>query len=202
MMIDFDFSQIGCLKVDCEKKLLKIELSSLPNFIEKVSGRWIKATDFTHGNASLYRQHKITVPPALFDKHILRLLQYDSQLKALTEASSITASPGPTFKPNLCDWDRENSATVHCDDCGANYCDDCDEILHRHPEKKTHKRVTFSSAVKKSAKRKKKARCRCGTGATKGTLGNPCTGNRCPCFSEGRKCTSCGCKHCNNPHNS
>jgi len=202
MMIDFDFSQIGSLKVDCEKKILKIELATLPNFIEKVSGRWIKATDFTHGNASLYRQHKITVPPAVFDKHILNLLQYDSQLRAVTESSEITSSPGPTFKPNVCDWDKENSATVHCDDCRTNYCDDCDEILHRHPDKKMHKRVSFTSQLKKSAKRKKKSRCRCGTGATKGTLGNPCTGNRCPCFSEGRKCTNCGCKHCNNPHNS
>lgn len=30
----------------------------------------------------------------------------------------------------------------------------------------------------KKRKRQKSERCRCGTGATKGTLGDPCTGNR------------------------
>ena len=48
-------------------------------------------------------------------------------------------------------------------------------------------------------KRKKNDRCRCGTGATKGTLGDPCTGQRCPCYSSGKGCDNCGCKNCANP---
>ena len=78
----------------------------------------------------------------------------------------------------------------------------CDEVIHKHANKKSHKRINLeikSQKPKINKKRKQNDTCRCGTGATRGTLGDPCTGNRCPCFSSGRGCVGCGCKNCNNP---
>ena len=81
----------------------------------------------------------------------------------------------------ICDWDNENVAVFHCEECSQNYCAVCDDVLHRHTNKKGHERVPLEDAssspkTKKNKKRKKSDRCRCGTGATKGTLGEPCTG--------------------------
>ena len=78
----------------------------------------------------------------------------------------------------------------------------CDEVIHLNGEKRNHKRVHVDSRSMKSRdskKRKQNDTCRCGTGATRGTLGDPCTGSRCPCYSSGRGCVGCGCKNCNNP---
>lgn len=59
-LVDFEFSQIAYesnmmyvansfrnIKVDCEKKLLRIELDSIPSFSQKKAGKWIKSGDFT-----------------------------------------------------------------------------------------------------------------------------------------------------------
>jgi len=202
MVIEFDFSQISGLEVDTKKKTMKIELSKPPHFMARENGKWVKVSDFTQGNVTLYRRHKIEVESASFKSHMARFFDCEHGLSQLSEIPLTDSGQEPTFLAEcVCDWDKENVATIHCDACEANYCDECDEILHRHPNKKAHKRAPYGVSLKKRTKRKKKDRCRCGTGATKGTLGEPCTGNRCPCFGEGRSCSSCGCKNCHNPAN-
>eukprot|EP01119_Soliformovum_irregulare_P014038 TRINITY_DN3797_c0_g1_i1.p1 TRINITY_DN3797_c0_g1~~TRINITY_DN3797_c0_g1_i1.p1 ORF type:complete len:448 (-),score=76.47 TRINITY_DN3797_c0_g1_i1:233-1576(-) len=202
MVVEFDFSQISGLEVDTKKKTMTIELSKPPHFSARENGKWVKVSDFTQGNVTLYRRHKIEVESGSFRSHIARFFDCEAGIAQLAEIPLSNSGQEPTFLAEcVCDWDRENVATIHCDACDSNYCDECDEILHRHPDKKPHKRTPYGESLKKKTKRKKKDRCRCGTGATKGTLGEPCTGNRCPCFGEGRKCSSCGCKNCHNPAN-
>jgi hypothetical protein len=41
----------------------------------------------------------------------------------------------------LCEYDLDEIATVHCKECNANYCDECDRIIHRKPELRKHKRM-------------------------------------------------------------
>jgi hypothetical protein len=45
----------------------------------------------------------------------------------------------------MCDWDRENIALLHCVDCGnQSYCAECDEVLHRPPNKRGHQRIPIT----------------------------------------------------------
>ena len=47
-----------------------------------------------------------------------------------------------TSQTVICDWDRENIALLHCVECGSqSYCAECDEVLHRPPDKRVHKRI-------------------------------------------------------------
>ena len=122
-----------------------------------------------------------------YDVEVEKLYACDKRLRQLADAGlpSIdttfsSAEDVDVLITTLCDWDKENAASVFCTDCGCNYCEDCDDVLHRHASRKSHKRIPVASSIikaKKNKKRKKTDRCRCGTGATKGTLGEPCTGN-------------------------
>eukprot|EP00026_Physarum_polycephalum_P008440 Phypoly_transcript_08526.p1 GENE.Phypoly_transcript_08526~~Phypoly_transcript_08526.p1 ORF type:complete len:445 (+),score=88.76 Phypoly_transcript_08526:86-1420(+) len=244
LMIDYDFSAISGLAFKLDTKIMVVELSEPPTFSAREEGKWVKVLDFTQGNASYYRRHYIEFFVQNFAQHVERLLEFDPRLKQLAEYGLAEISPDPSFaaaaatsQTVICDWDRENIALLHCTECGSqSYCAECDEVLHRPPDKRHHKRIpthqmgqagatpggpaptpnynhaagaqasynttpTQGKKRKTKEKGKKSERCRCGTGATKGTLGEPCTGNRCPCYSEGRGCSSCGCKNCRNPHN-
>lgn len=211
LMIDYEISCISGISFKSDNVIsMAVELSEPPSFSAKEEGKWIKVLDFTQGNATHYKRHTLdfytTVQP--FINH---LLEQDSHIKELMEQglSSDTADQSFASVPTMmCDWDKENLAILHCVECGTqNFCAECDEVLHRHPEKRTHRRIPAhqlshaSSGRKRKNKKKKSERCRCGTGATKQTLGFPCTGNRCPCYSEGKGCSSCGCKGCKNPNN-
>jgi hypothetical protein len=215
LVIEYSFSQICGLDITPEKRLIVVELADPPTFSAKERGKYSKVSDFTSGNASVYPRHHIQILAGNFDEFLERLRTCDKRLRELAKQG---LSPQETiFPPSViermqkivsaplvtCDWDNENCAVVHCSECNANYCSACDEVLHRNANKKGHSKVLLdngnSSKTKKNKKRKKSDRCRCGTGATKGTLGEPCTGNRCPCFSNNRGCESCGCKNCANP---
>jgi len=240
LMIDYDFSAISGLAFKLDTKIMVVELSEPPTFSAREDGKWVKVLDFTQGNASYYRRHYIEFYAQNFAQHVERLLEFDPRLKQLAEFGLAETSPDPyfvtvaaTLTTVICDWDRENIALLHCVECGSqNYCAECDEVLHRPPHKRLHKRITspqvaqagatpgpsptptynhpasaqasYSADTPTGKKRRIKTKrevCRCGTGATKGTLGDPCTVNRCPCYSEGRGCLSCGCKNCRNPNN-
>jgi hypothetical protein len=102
----------------------------------------------------------------------------------LAETALVGTQATFVAQSNNCDWDKETPAVIKCTECNAKYCEECDEVLHRHPTKKHHIRSQITEtpsnmdkgANKKRKKRKKGDKCRCGTGATKGTLGEPCTG--------------------------
>jgi len=210
LIIDYDFSSVSNLKLLAKERILIFQLSEPPTFSSKERGKCNKIPDFTQGNASKFQQHIIELAPtACCEEQFEKLLQCDRRLRQLSEValppldSTFTNVDEATVPATFCDWDKENSAVVFCGECNANYCEDCDDVLHRHASRKTHKRIPVNSGCskpKKNKKRKKNDRCRCGTGATKGTLGDPCTGNRCPCYSNGKNCSSCGCKNCNNPY--
>lgn len=96
-----------------------------------------------------------------FSQHVERLLDFDPRLKQLAEFGLPEISNEPSFAsgmlfrlflhvPNqfvapqtlICDWDKENVALLHCVECGAqSYCAECDEVLHRPPDKRHHKRI-------------------------------------------------------------
>eukprot|EP00026_Physarum_polycephalum_P007767 Phypoly_transcript_07833.p1 GENE.Phypoly_transcript_07833~~Phypoly_transcript_07833.p1 ORF type:complete len:430 (+),score=69.82 Phypoly_transcript_07833:3-1292(+) len=242
LMIDYDFAAISGLAFKLDTKIMVVELSEPPTFSAKEEGKWVKVLDFTQGNASYFRRHYIEFHVSNFSQHVEQLLEFDPRLKQLAEYGLAEVSADPSFAAAatshtvICDWDRENIALLHCVECGSqSYCAECDEVLHRPPDKRHHKRIPTNQMAQagiqpgnshppttpsyhatahanyspttpqgnggKKRKKKKGERCRCGTGATKGTLGEPCTGNRCPCYSEGRGCSGCGCKSCRNPHN-
>jgi len=211
LLMDYDFAQIAGIKFDAKDRTLVFHLTEPPNFSSKERGKCNKIPDFTQGSASRYQRHVVELAANMnYEEQFARLLESDRRLQQLSE-TSLPAQENTTFDnvdieyvpTTVCDWDRENSAVVFCGECNANYCEDCDDVLHRHATRKSHKRMPITSPLskpKKTKKRKKADRCRCGTGATKGTLGDPCTGNRCPCYSNGKNCSSCGCKNCSNPY--
>jgi len=211
LILDFEFSQISALTFKPDERVLIFQITEVPSFSSKERGKCNKVPDFTQGNASRYSTHIIELAPNVnYEDQFEKLLQSDRRLKQLAELpppaidSTFSNVDEMSIVPSVvCDWDKENSAVVYCGECNANYCEDCDDVLHRHATRKTHKRIPVSNGSakpKKCKKRKKNDRCRCGTGATKGTLGDPCTGNRCPCYSNGKSCSNCGCKNCNNPY--
>jgi len=219
LVIDFPFSSISGIEFKTAEQIIVFQLSETPTFTKKEKGKCGRVDDFTNGNASLYQRHHIYVlSSSHFTEYMERLLSCDRRLRQLAKVGLSpveTTFPNPEIKSStqvFCDWDKENKASKHCEECKSNYCDVCDDVLHRHSSHRFHNRIPVQVIVrpppapkpaKKTAPKKRKKmnndRCRCGTGATKGTLGEPCTGNRCPCFSNGKSCVNCGCKNCSNP---
>jgi len=218
LVIDFPFSQIAGLEFRNNEQTIVFQLSDPPTFSKKEKGKCGKVDDFTSGNASTYQRHHIFVQSlSNFAEYTDRLLSCDRRLRQLAKVglspveSTFSKNRGSSGTLPICDWDKENKASKHCGECKSNYCDVCDDVIHRHTTHKDHNRTPVTLIVrpqpapkpKKTAIKKRKKmnndRCRCGTGATKGTLGEPCTGNRCPCFSNGKSCVNCGCKNCSNP---
>jgi len=215
LSMDFPFTFVAALEFKSTEKKVIFQLCERPTFSKKEKGKCGRSADFTEGSASTYQRHHIIMENSVdYNEFMESLLNSDRKLRQLAK---VGLSPIETTFPNdmqfggipPCDWDKDNRATKHCEDCKANYCDVCDDVLHRHETQKTHRRIPVQIYVKPIPKPKKAGtkkrkkmnsdRCRCGTGATKGTLGEPCTGNRCPCFSNGKSCVSCGCKGCANP---
>jgi len=218
--LDFPFAFISSLEFKSSEKKITFVLSERPSFSKKEKGKCSRTTDFTDSNASTSQRHYIYMENDYdYSDFMERLLASDKRLRQL---SKVGLPQGETTFPTLassytavgippCDWDKEVKATKRCEDCKSNYCDVCDDVLHRHENQKTHRRVPIEVYVRpapppkprkcniKKRKKMNNDRCRCGTGATKGTLGEPCTGNRCPCFSNGKSCAHCGCKGCANP---
>jgi len=219
LAMDFPFNFISGLEFRAKDHEIVFQLSERPTFSKKEKGKCSRTTDFTTNlQATSYMKHHVLVEDNFgFTDFMERLLGCDRRLRQLAKVGVSNSEPtfpaerfgNATIPP--CDWDKDQYATKHCEDCKANYCDVCDDVLHRHETHRTHRRIPVQLIMKPIAipkpkknctKKRKKMnndRCRCGTGATKGTLGEPCTGNRCPCFSAGKSCTSCGCKGCANP---
>jgi len=216
LSMDFPFTFVAALEFKSSEKKVIFQLCERPTFSKKEKGKCNRCQDFTEGSASTYQRHHLIMENSVdYNEFMDSLLNSDRKLRQLAK---LGLSPIETTFPNdsqytgipPCDWDKDNKATKHCEDCKANYCDVCDDVLHRHETQKTHRRIPVQVYVrpvppkpKKAGTKKRKKmnsdRCRCGTGATKGTLGEPCTGNRCPCFSNGKSCVNCGCKGCANP---
>jgi len=219
LVIDFPFSSISGLEFKTKEQVIVFQLAELPTFTRKEKGKCAKVEDFTNGNASTYQRHHIHVLSGnAFTEYMERLLSCDRRLRQLAKVglspieSTFPATEGRVANIPMCDWDKENKATKYCEECTSNFCDVCDDVLHRHATHRLHNRLPVQIIVKpppqppkpkkapiKKRKKMNSDRCRCGTGATKGTLGEPCTGNRCPCFSNGKSCVNCGCKNCANP---
>ena len=47
----------------------------------------------------------------------------------------------------LCANDLDQLASVECTDCQASHCRDCDAILHRNPQRRTHKRYAIKGTL-------------------------------------------------------
>src|SRR5690348_14395524 len=133
-----------------------MELSKPPRFSTKTDGKWIAVSDFTQGNATLYRRHKMELKTEDFHRTLQDIFGVDLRLQQLAASARFPDDNEPTFSgkerfhskisssslrltvkypeinSKVCDWDKENIPTVVCEACGdAKYCDDCDEILHR-----------------------------------------------------------------------
>ncbi|WOG90216.1 hypothetical protein DCAR_0209459 [Daucus carota subsp. sativus] len=96
--IEFQWSDIIDLKAnypDDQLGILNIVLSRPPIFFKESDPQprkhtvWQATTDFTHGHASIYRQHFLRCPQGVLKKHYERLIQCDMRLKCLSQQPDI-----------------------------------------------------------------------------------------------------------------
>ncbi|KAF6137027.1 hypothetical protein GIB67_030791 [Kingdonia uniflora] len=92
--IEVPWSDIASLKSNCHDiglQLLEIELLRPPMFFQETNPQpkrhtlWKGTTDFTGGQASIFRQHSLKFPEGTLQKHFDKLLQLDNRLSSLSK---------------------------------------------------------------------------------------------------------------------
>ncbi|GFP80345.1 hypothetical protein PHJA_000177900 [Phtheirospermum japonicum] len=89
-----------------EPGTLEIELNQPPLFYREINPQprkhtlWQQASDFTGGQAPIWRRHYVRFPPGVLDKHYERLLQCDQRLFALSQ-KPFPSHESPYFDPNM-----------------------------------------------------------------------------------------------------
>ncbi|KAG6424884.1 hypothetical protein SASPL_115307 [Salvia splendens] len=88
------------------KRKLVWELNQPPLFYREVNPQprkhtlWQQASDFTGGQAPVWRRHYVSFPPGLLDRHYEKLLQCDPRLRALSE-KPFPSHESPYFDPTM-----------------------------------------------------------------------------------------------------
>lgn len=100
--MEFQWADISALKsvfLEGQPAILDIELSRPPLFFREISPQprkhtlWHSTTDFTDGQATMYRHHSVQFPAGVLNRHFEKLLKCDSRLKVLSEqGNSVTNS--------------------------------------------------------------------------------------------------------------
>ncbi|XP_060169197.1 uncharacterized protein LOC132600097 [Lycium barbarum] len=71
--------------------ILELELNQPPSFYRETNPQprkhtlWQQTSDFTRGQAPIYRWHCVRFPPGVLDKHYEKLLRYDARLNELSK---------------------------------------------------------------------------------------------------------------------
>ncbi|KAF7127916.1 hypothetical protein RHSIM_Rhsim11G0094900 [Rhododendron simsii] len=101
-----DIEAIRATIVDDQPGILEIELNQPPQFFRETDPQprkhtlWHPASDFTGGQAPIFRRHYVRFPPGTFDKHYEKLLQCDHRLLELSRRP-FPQIGSPYFYPNL-----------------------------------------------------------------------------------------------------
>ncbi|XP_042518672.1 uncharacterized protein LOC122092421 [Macadamia integrifolia] len=104
-----DISAIRAIFQDNEADILEIELSRAPMFFRETDPQprkhtlWQTTSDFTGGQAPIYRQHYVQFPGGTFEKHYEKLLQCDKRLFMLSKKPFPTQN-SPYFYSNLYEY--------------------------------------------------------------------------------------------------
>uniref|UniRef100_A0A2N9IDS9 TRF2/HOY1 PH-like domain-containing protein n=1 Tax=Fagus sylvatica TaxID=28930 RepID=A0A2N9IDS9_FAGSY len=92
--IEIQWSDIIAIRatiVQDKPGILEIELNNPPSFFEESDPMprkhtlWKISSDFTNGQALIYRRHYIEFPPGVLDKHYEKLLQCDTHMSKLSQ---------------------------------------------------------------------------------------------------------------------
>ncbi|KAK6159834.1 hypothetical protein DH2020_003215 [Rehmannia glutinosa] len=89
-----------------EPGTLEIELNQSPLFYREINPQprkhtlWQQASDFTGGQAPIWRRHYVRFPPGILDKHYEKLLQCDQRLFALSQ-KPFPRHESPYFDPTM-----------------------------------------------------------------------------------------------------
>ncbi|XP_042044509.1 uncharacterized protein LOC121790330 [Salvia splendens] len=107
--IEIQWSHISAMRAITPHNLpatLEIELNQPPLFYREVNPQprkhtlWQQASDFTGGQAPVWRRHYVSFPPGLLDRHYEKLLQCDPRLRALSE-KPFPSHESPYFDPTM-----------------------------------------------------------------------------------------------------
>ncbi|XP_059648427.1 uncharacterized protein LOC132294545 isoform X2 [Cornus florida] len=107
--IEIQWSDISAIRATIEfdqPGILEIELNQPPLFFQETNPQprkhtlWQQASDFTGGQAPIFRRHYVKFPPNSLDKHYEKLLQCDPRLLALSQKPFPT-SESPYFYSNM-----------------------------------------------------------------------------------------------------
>ncbi|KAK9291634.1 hypothetical protein L1049_019583 [Liquidambar formosana] len=92
--IELQWSDILAIRATIEENqpgILEIELNQPPSFFQETNPQprkhtlWQLTSDFTGGQAPIFRRHYMKFPPGALDKHYEKLLQCDSRLFELSQ---------------------------------------------------------------------------------------------------------------------
>nr|XP_043629933.1 uncharacterized protein LOC122601239 [Erigeron canadensis] len=92
--IEIQWSEISAIRAyiyEGHHGRLEIELNQPPQFGREINPQprkhtqWKQTTDFTEGQASVYRRHSVIFPAGVLDKHYEKLLQCDNRLFDLSK---------------------------------------------------------------------------------------------------------------------
>ncbi|KAI3445408.1 hypothetical protein Pfo_002073 [Paulownia fortunei] len=101
-----DIIAIRAITPDNEPGTLEIELNQPPLFYREINPQprkhtlWQQASDFTGGQAPIWRRHYVRFPPGILDKHYEKLLQCDQRLFALSQ-KPFPSHESPYFDPTM-----------------------------------------------------------------------------------------------------
>ncbi|XP_057792128.1 uncharacterized protein LOC131008985 [Salvia miltiorrhiza] len=107
--IEMQWSDISAIRAATPDNLpatLEIELKQPPLFYREINPQprkhtlWQQASDFTGGQAPIWRRHYVTFPPGVIDKHYEKLLQCDPRLAALSQ-KPFPSQNSPYFDPAM-----------------------------------------------------------------------------------------------------
>lgn len=107
--IEIQWSDITGLKANLPDKgpaSLHIEISRTPLFFRETNPQprkhtlWQSTSDFTGGQASIYRRHLLQFSEGILNRHFEKLIQCDLRLKNLSE-QTITFSGSPFFEGRI-----------------------------------------------------------------------------------------------------
>ncbi|XP_038716518.1 uncharacterized protein LOC120009862 isoform X2 [Tripterygium wilfordii] len=100
-----DISAIRAIIHEDEHGILDIELNNPPTFHDEDDPQprkhtcWKPTRDFTNGQGSIYRRHRLVFPPGCLDKHYEKLLSCDERLFELSQ-KPFPSSNSPYFRSN------------------------------------------------------------------------------------------------------
>eukprot|EP00252_Welwitschia_mirabilis_P010440 TRINITY_DN23709_c0_g1_i1.p1 TRINITY_DN23709_c0_g1~~TRINITY_DN23709_c0_g1_i1.p1 ORF type:complete len:624 (-),score=117.56 TRINITY_DN23709_c0_g1_i1:56-1927(-) len=118
--IEIQWSEITGLKADMPEKgpaTLHVEISRTPMFFRETNPQprkhtlWQSTSDFTGGQASICRWHRLQFAEGVLNRHFEKLIQCDKRLKNLSE-QSVPFSGSPFFEGGILMLDLQRNSQI------------------------------------------------------------------------------------------